>query len=352
VSNTPTLRCGILGTGWLLGKYAETFRLIDTAALVGVASRDADRARAAAAKWGIARAYAGYEALLNDPGIDIVINALHNGLHCEWTIRALRAGKHVLCEKPLGCCADEVERMFVAAHAHKRWLMEGFMYRFHPQMAEAKRRVARGDIGRVLYIHSHRTTHGRERGNPRYWRDAGGGALLDVGCYNVNVSRMFAGSEPLRVAAHARFDPAPSGTNQQTGVDVTLCGTLEFANGALAQFICSFEGELSFAVELVGTEGRLQIPHPWLPPFWPTEFIVTRAGQSETVRAEDATAPQHFLAPFALELQHFCRCIRDNVPPTFPPDSDAERDSRANVRVLDALAAAARNGLPVPVAPV
>lgn len=176
------LRCGILGTGWMLGKFADTFPLINEAALTAVASRDAERAQAAASKRNIPRAHASYEALVADPEIDIVINALHNGLHCEWTVRALEAGKHVLCEKPLACSSAEVEKMFAAAHTNQRWLMEGFMYRFHPQMAEAKRRVAAGDLGRVLYIRSHRAAQGRGHDNPRFWRDAGGGALMDIGC--------------------------------------------------------------------------------------------------------------------------------------------------------------------------
>src|SRR5881409_3344182 len=162
------LRFGILGTGWVVRKHVEACRLIPDAKVVAVASRDADRARSAAAQFEISRAHAGYEALLADREVDAVIIALHNGLHCEWTCRALAAGKHVLCEKPLACSSDEVERMFAAAHANRRWLMEGFMYRFHPQMAEAKRRVDAGAIGRVLHIRSSRTAHGREPGNPRY----------------------------------------------------------------------------------------------------------------------------------------------------------------------------------------
>jgi predicted dehydrogenase len=336
VSNSATLRCGILGTGWILGKYAEAMRLIDSASLAGVASRDADRAKAAASHWGIPNAHGSYESLINDPDIDIVINGLHNGLHCEWTIRALQAGKHVLCEKPLACSAGEVDRMFAAAHVHKRWLLEGFMYRFHPQMAEAKRRVARGDIGRVLYIRSSRTTHGRSRDNPRFSIEAGGGALLDIGCYCVNFSRFLAGAEPERIVAQSNFDP-------ETGVDLTLSGTLEFANGLTAHFVCSFEGEPTYAAEVFGTEGKLLIPDPWLPPHWPTALILARGGKSETIRIEPPAIPQHSLTPFALEVQHFCDCVGENRPPQFPPECDAEQDSRANARVMDALAESARS---------
>ena len=338
------LRFGILGTGWMLGKYADTFRLIDSAALVAVASRDGERAKAAAAKHGVPRAHPSYESLLGDPEIDIVINALHNGLHCEWSVRALAAGKHVLCEKPLACSSAEVEQMFAAAHAHRRWLMEGFMYRFHPQMAEAKRRVDNGAVGRVLHIHSTRTAYGRDRNNPRFWRGAGGGALMDIGCYCVNFARFFANAEPKSVEAQAHFDPAPSGPGDQTGVDLTLSGSLQFEGGLAAQFVCSMEAEPSYASGIVGTEGKLVIPHPWMPPTWPAEFHITRQGKTETIRVEAPAAPQHLLAPFALEIDHFCRCVRENRAPQFPPGGDAEQDARGNMRAIEALLASARSG--------
>jgi predicted dehydrogenase len=337
MTSVSTLRFGVLGTGWMLGKYAEAFQLIDSATLVAVASRDAERAKAAAAKHNIPRAHPSYESLLSDPEIDIVINALHNGLHCEWTVRALEAGKHVLCEKPLACSSTEVEQMFGAAHARRRWLMEGFMYRFHPQMAEAKRRVAAGEIGRVVHIRSTRTAYGRPHDNPRYWRDAGGGALMDIGCYCLNFMRFFANAEPKSVEAQARFD-------EQTGVDFTLSGSLQFDAGLTAQFVCSMEAEPSYASEILGTEGKLLIPHPWMPPTWPIEFYVTRHNKTETIRVEAPTAPQHVLAPFALELENFGRFVRENRAPQFPPDVDAERDSRGNMRVIEALLASAREG--------
>jgi predicted dehydrogenase len=296
----------------------------------------------AAAKCGVPRVHSGYESLVSDPDIQIIINALHNGLHCEWTVGALDAGKHVLCEKPLACSSAEVERMFAAAHANQRWLMEGFMHRFHPQMAEAKRLVAAGEIGRVLYIRSHRATHGRDRDNPRYWRDAGGGALMDLGCYNVNLSRFFADTEPVRVEAHAHFDA-------ETGVDLTLGGSLHFDGGVTAHFVCSMETEASYPAEIIGTAGKLLIPHPWVPPAWPADLYLTRDGKTEVVRVEAGDAPEHLLAPYALELKHFCQCVRENCPPQFPPEVDAERDSRGNMRAIEALLESAREGRAVEV---
>ena len=336
------LRCGILGTGWMVGKFADAFRLIDGASLVAVASRDQERARAAGAKHGVPRAHGSYESLVSDPDIEIIINALHNGLHCEWTVRALEAGKHVLCEKPLACSSAEVDRMFAAAHANKRWLMEGFMHRFHPQMAEARRVVTAGEIGRVLYIRSHRMAPGRGRDNPRWWREAGGGALMDIGCYCVNLSRFFADAEPRRVEAHAHFD-------EQTGVDLTMSGSLQFDRGVTAHFACSMEAEPSYPAEIIGTNGKLLIPHPWVPQTWPAELYLTREGKTEVIRVEAPDAPEHLLAPFALEVTHFCHCVREDRAPQFPPDTDAERDSRGNMRAIEALLQSAREGRAVDV---
>jgi len=362
-------RFGILGTGPIVGKYAQACRLLPGLELVAIASRDGDRARATAAKLGIPRAFAGYDSLLADPEVDAVIVALHNGLHCDWTCRALAAGKHVLCEKPLACNAGEALQMFAAAHANQRWLLEGFMYRFHPQMPEVFRRVRVGEIGRVLHINTRRMSHGREADNMRYRADAGGGALLDIGCYCVSFVQAVTGREPERVLAQAHFDAA-------TGVDLTLTGTLIFAlepSGGrasrraeltgeppsqraepaaqrelrppemiTAQFCCSFESEPSNGAEVVGTTGRILIPNPWMPPSWPSDFTVVRGGQSETVCPTPSTAPAHVLTSFALQLAHFADCIQQNRAPIYPPGDDAEQASLGIARTLDAVIYAAR----------
>ena len=329
-------RFGILGTGSIVGKYAQACRLLPGLELVAIASRDGARAQAAAAKLGIPRAYGSYDQLLADPHVDAVIVALHNGLHCEWTCRALAASKHVLCEKPLACNAREAEQMFAAAHANQRWLLEGFMYRFHPQMPEVFRRVRAGEVGRVLQINSHRMSQGREPGNMRYRPEAGGGALLDIGCYCVSFAQAVTGGEPWQVTASAHFDPV-------TGVDLTLTGLLVFNDAVTAQFCCSFESEPSYSAEIVGTTGRILIPNPWMPPSWPSDFTVVRAGQSETVCRTPSAAPAHVFTAFALELAHFADCIQQNCAPAFPPGDDAERASLGIARTLDAVRTAAQH---------
>jgi xylose dehydrogenase (NAD/NADP) len=326
---------GILGTGKILDKYAGAFPLLADARVTAVASRDPDRARAAAARFPGARAHAGYDRLLADPSVDVVLNALHNGLHAEWSARALAAGKHVLCEKPIACSSAELHSMFAAARANRRWLMEGFMYRFHPQMPMIRRRIAAGDIGRILAIRAQYTGQARERPNPRYLPQAGGGALMDLGCYCVNFCRFIAGTEPLRVAAQSRRDT-------DSGVDITTDGELEFGGGVVARFTASFEPPGAWAAEITGESATLTVPHPWRPPAWPARFHLRRPDSAETVTVDPPGCPRDPLAPFALEFAHFNHCVTHNLPPRFPPDTDAEQDSRANMRVIESLAAAAR----------
>ena len=312
-----TTRWGILGTGKILAKLVGGFRQAKGVELRAVASREPERAQATAKEFRIPVAHGSYEALLADPEIDVVINALHNGLHCEWTCRALEAGKHVLCEKPLACNAGEVERMFAVARTHRRLLMEGFMYRFHPQIAEAKRRVAGGEIGRVLYLRSVYMGRGRDRKSTRYRKECGGGALLDIGCYCVNFSRFFAGGEPTRVVAQAHWD-------EEHDIDVTLCGALEFPGSVTAHFSCSLESEGHFGAEIIGTDGKMFLPNPWLPPTGVGEIILTRDGKSETLRFPTPD----MLTPFAGEIEHFSACVRESKSPEFPPGVNAEQDSR------------------------
>jgi D-xylose 1-dehydrogenase (NADP+, D-xylono-1,5-lactone-forming) len=309
------MRFGILGTGSVVAKHLAAAR-IGGIEIVAIASRD----RAGAESFGLPRSYGDYAQLLDDPHVDAVLNTLHNGLHCEWNCRALAAGKHVLCEKPLGRNPAEVDQMFAAARKADKVLMEGFMYRFHPQMPAILERLP--DIGRLVHVHSYRMAPGRERGNPRYWPSAGGGALLDVGCYCVNLARVIAG-EPTRCAARARFD---------NGVDITLSGLMEFANNVTGTFSCSMEAEPSFGAEVIGTHGKIVVPHPWMPPAWPAEFFVVRNHKSEPVRVEPSHSPQHVLVGFALQLMHFAECASTGTAPLI-----SEADSIGNARAIQML---------------
>jgi xylose dehydrogenase (NAD/NADP) len=331
VISASAIRFGILGTGRIHRKYRPAFQLTSRALVTAVASRNRDRAQQCAAEWGTCVGHDGYEALVQDPNVDAVVNALHNGLHCEWTIRALEAGKHVLCEKPLACTSDEVDRMFAAARANGRWLMEGFMYRFHPQIRALLDLIRSGRIGELRSIRCQYVGLSREPDNPRFDPGAGGGALMDLGCYTVNMARLLAGAEPVDVRARALRDP-------QTGVDLHTTGELVFPGDLVATVTCGFVGDMAFSVEVEGTEGRILVPHPWLPPQWPAEIQVVIGGRSETIVVTGQGDPRaDFVLPFTYEIEHLCDCIDRHKSPMFPPVRDAESDSRANMRVIEAL---------------
>jgi D-xylose 1-dehydrogenase (NADP+, D-xylono-1,5-lactone-forming) len=199
-----------------------------------------------------------YEAVLEDPEVQAVYNPLPNGMHSEWSIRALEAGKHVLCEKPFSVLPGESEQMIAAARKAGRWLMEAFMYRFHPQMPLAKEVLDSGRIGRLRLVRTcFSFSLAPDPANPRFQRDQGPGALMDVGCYCVNATRFFSDGPPLAVTAWASWDEASGG-------DMTTAGLLEYGEHA-ALLDCSFEASGRAGIELVGSGGRIEIPKPWLP---------------------------------------------------------------------------------------
>jgi D-xylose 1-dehydrogenase (NADP+, D-xylono-1,5-lactone-forming) len=246
------MRWGLLSTARINGAILHA----GNADVVAVASRDGDRAAAYAAAHGIPRAFGSYEALLEDPEIDIIYISLPNSLHVPWAVRALRAGKHVLCEKPLSRRAAEVEHAFDVAEAHSRILTEGFMWRHHPQVAAAQRLIANGAIGELKLIRA--TFAGgaiATDDDPRLRRALDGGALMDVGCYCVSGARTLAGAEPL----DAQAQRIAGGDD----VDVALTGLLRFPGDVLATFDCAFTGPPRSALEAIGETGTLRLTDPW-----------------------------------------------------------------------------------------
>jgi xylose dehydrogenase (NAD/NADP) len=252
------MRWGVISTGHIARKFIAGLRLSEREQVVALASRDAGKAAATASELGVPRFYGNYPALLGDPEVEAVYIALPNSMHAEWTIAAARAGKHILCEKPLGVSADEAVAMFSAARTGGVWLMEAFMYRFHPRTLKIKELIDGGTIGPVRLI---RTSFGftlTDQANVRLSTELAGGALLDVGCYCVNFARMIAGRAPTRVHATARWAPS--------GVDETLAGTLEYGDGAIAQIACSFASSFHSTVQVIGGAGIVEAYMPFNPP--------------------------------------------------------------------------------------
>jgi xylose dehydrogenase (NAD/NADP) len=251
------LQWGIIGPGRIAPRVVRALTDNPRGELRAVASRDLGRARQFAAVHGAPVAYGSYEELLGDPAIDVVYIALPNHLHAPWSIRALDAGKHVLCEKPLALTVAEVDAIIAAAARNDRLAVEGFMFLHHPQTLAAIELAASGALGPLQVINAAFSFVLTQPDDPRTEPAMGGGSLWDVGCYPVSIARRIAGTEPTAVAAFARFD--------ERGVDRTFVGQLRFPGGLLASFDSGFASADRERVELVGSDASLVIDHPFLP---------------------------------------------------------------------------------------
>jgi predicted dehydrogenase len=331
------LRWGILSTADIaLRKVIPGMLGAERCRVVAIASRDPDRATAVATALGIPTAHGSYEALLTDPKVDAVYIPLPNHLHAEWTIAAARAGKHVLCEKPLALSAADAERMIAACDDAGVRLMEAFMYRLHPSWVAVRELVAEGRIGRLTAVQSWFSYFNDDPANIRNMNDAGGGALYDIGCYSVNLSRMLFGSEPVRVEGAVLRDPG-------NGTDVLTSGLLEFASGQ-ATFTCSTRAEDDQRVHVYGTKGRISIGIPFnIPPHLPTEVTIASGGDPPVAPAvEVLTFPP--ADPYGVEAGAFATAVLDGLPIPMPPE-----DAVANLRVIERLFASAAQSIAEPV---
>ena len=317
---------GILSTARINEQILRAAGISASVRVVAVASRDAARARAYASAHGVERAHASYDALLADPEVDAVYVSLPNSLHVEWSVRALEAGKHVLCEKPLSGRAAAVERAFDAADRAQRLLAEAFMYRHHPQTSRVKQLVAGGAIGRLRAIRavfSFDLLRSRGTGDVRLRPDLDGGALMDVGCYCVSGARLLAG-EPERACGER--------VSGETGVDVDFHGTLRFTGDVVAQFHASFALPLRQELEAVGDEGSLLVQAPWRVDYG-GDVLLRRGADSERVHVEQADA-------YRLQLENFAAAIRGEAAPLLGRD-----DAVGQARSLEALSRAAETGV-------
>ncbi len=313
-----SVRWGVLSTATINDAFLAGVEQSTECEVVAVASRDGERAREYARAHGIARAHGSYESLLADEAVDAVYISLPNALHLEWSERALSAGKHVLCEKPLGRRAAEVEAAFDLAAREDRLLMEAFMYRHHPQTARLRELVAAGAIGRLALI---RASFGFRLADPTNVRLSGtleGGALMDVGCYCVSGARLVAG-EPVSAVA----DQVIGGD----GVDVAFAGTLRFAGDVLAQFDAGLSLAPRYGLELVGDEASLFVADPW---HCRRPGIELRSGE----RSERIDVP--VVNSYRLEAENLSAAIRGEATPLL-----GRADALGQARAVEALYAAA-----------
>ena len=297
-----TLRWGILGPGRIAPRLVRAVAACARGELVAVASRDLDRAAAFAATHGVAQAFGSYEALLATSDIDVVYISLPNHLHAEWTIRALEAGKHVLCEKPLALTVDDVDAIAAAAERTGRIAVEALMYLHHPQILRAVELARSGALGRLELVNGTFSFFLTYPDDPRIDPAKGGGSLWDVGCYPVSLARRIAGEEPDRVGAFARFD--------ERGVDRTFIGQLHFPSGLLAQFDCGFAAPDRERVEIVGSGATLVLEVPFVPePDGPPPSLTMWRGR-EGARIDVASVDQ-----YGSEVEDLTAAILDRTPP-------------------------------------
>jgi D-xylose 1-dehydrogenase (NADP+, D-xylono-1,5-lactone-forming) len=326
------LRWGILGTGNIANQFAAGVRTATLSALGAVGSRNLDAAQQFARRYEIGRAHPSYEQVLEDPSVDAVYVSLPNTMHHEWTIRALRAGKHVLCEKPLAVTAQQAEEMFDEAERRGRILMEAFMYRCHPLTQAVRAAVADGAIGELRLIRTsfcYRTT--RIDDNIRFDPALAGGALMDIGCYCVNFSLLFAGTEPQAIHAAARV--------HERGVDEITAGVLQFPRGITASFTCGMTVQADNTAYLCGDEGYIEIPVPWKPPRQGAPYTIARSTpprMDKPLRPEGPPRQTFEVSAdrelYGLEADAFAEAVmRSALPPV------SRHDSLATMRVLDEL---------------
>ena len=315
---TEPVRWGILSTAHINRLVIPPAQASPKVDLIAVASRDRARAEEYAREWGIERAYGSYEALLDDPDMEAVYISLPNSLHVEWSIRALEAGKHVLCEKPLSRRSADVGAAFGAADRADRFLMEAFMFRHHPQTQRLKELVDGGAIGTLQLVRAAFSYSLYDAENVRLRTDVDGGALMDVGCYCVSGSRLL-GGEPERVYGEQLVGP--------TGVDVRFHGTMRFPSGVVSQWDCGMVMPERDELEAIGDQGSIFLDDPW---HCRTPVIeLRRDGQTERIELEPVDS-------YGLELENLSDAIRGEAEPLF-----GRADAVAQAKTIDALYRAA-----------
>jgi xylose dehydrogenase (NAD/NADP) len=321
-----TLRWGLLSTARINKALLGPLRNSKRNRLLAVASRTQDKADAYARQHKIPRAYGSYEALLADPEIDIIYNPLPNHLHAGWTIQAMAAGKHVLCEKPLVLSVEEADAIAAAAKKYGKVVAEAFMYRTHTQTLKVEEMVKDGELGRIRLVRGSFTFLMTEPDDYRWKPELGGGSLWDVGCYPLSYARAVLGSEPKEVFGWQVTGPS--------GVDESFFAQLRFPGEVVAQFDCSVTVPYHVFMEIVGDAGTLIIPRPFNPGSKETLYLV-RQSKTKSIMVK---GPENYVS----EVEDLADSVLLGKPPRVSLD-----DSRANTRAIVALLESARTGKPV-----
>jgi predicted dehydrogenase len=318
-----SLRIGTLGAARITpGALVKPARKVADADVVAVAARDRGRAEAFASKQGIPRVVDSYDALVSDPEIDAIYNPLPNGLHAEWTIAALEAGKHVLCEKPFTANAKEAEEVAAVAERTGLVVMEAFHYRYHPLAARMREVVTSGEIGTVQRVDTALCFPLPKFSDIRYQYDLAGGATMDVGSYTVHMARLLGGEEPDVVSAEAKL--------RSPDVDRAMRAELAFPSGHTGRITCSMWSQwvIQTYARVTGSGGEMRVINPTSPQLWHRMKVKSDAG----------TRVEHFTRKptYEFQLEAFCAAVLRGEPTLTSP-----ADSIANMRVIDAIYVAA-----------
>jgi predicted dehydrogenase len=328
VSGSDPVRWGVLGCASIaVHKVIPAMQRSARCDVIGIASRDRERAAATATGLGVPRSYGSYDALLDDPDVEAVYIPLPNHLHAEWTLRAAAAGKHVLCEKPLAMGVAEAREMIDGCERAGVALMEAFMYRLHPLWRRVRELVDGGAVGELTAIQAFFSYRNVDPDNIRNIAAFGGGALMDIGCYPINVARWMFDGEPDGVVACVRRDPT-------FGTDVLTSAVLDFG-GRQATFTCSTHIEDDQRVHLVGTAGRLLVEIPFnIPPDRPTRIVRAAGGMPPVdpgIEIFDVPAAD----PYGVQGDEFSRAVREGAPVPTPV-----ADAVGNLAVIERIVAA------------
>ena len=322
------IRWGVLSTAKIgREKVIPATQVSETGVVTTIASRELSNATTIAKQLGIEKAYGSYEELLADPEIDAIYNPLPNHLHVPWTLRAMAAGTHVLCEKPIALSSAEAEQLVEAAESHPELkVMEAFMYRFHPQWQTVRQLVHDGRIGELRTIHTSFSYFNDDPKNYRNHLEMGGGGLMDIGCYPISLSRFIFGAEPARVLGEVHFD-------SDFGVDTLSSAVLKFEGGT-STFTCGTQLAPYQRVNIFGATGRIEIEIPFnAPPDRPCRLWLQPGGQSD-MKIEEILFD--VCDQYTLQADAFGRAILDDTPVPTPL-----ADAVANMRVIERILASA-----------
>ena len=314
---TNSLNWGILGTARIAtDSVIPAIRTSKNGKVVAIASRSQAKAEAAGRALGIPEWYSSYERLLSSSAVDAIYIPLPNGLHKEWVIKAAEKGKHVLCEKPISTNATECREMIDACRRYDVLFMEAFMYLFHPQTKMLRKLLDEGILGKPSLVRSSFSILLNNLDDIRYQRDLGGGSLLDLGSYCVNITRILLHGDPTEVHAIAKL-------HKTKGVDVAFAGMIRFRDDSIGLFDCGFDSPYRNHLEVIGDEGTLEVPYPFTPEDSPTMLLHSGGTKRITSQAENM---------YKLMVEHFSDCVLESRQPAYTPN-----DSLKNMQLIDEL---------------